>query len=129
MAPGKTTHKNMCWSIQVCKCWKPEMVTWNCWPVLVTKSGFILAYFSNELNNMAYTTTYFLLIPSTERHTRAIFRLLNVSLVSPCVKLYTALPVLIIGSYLAQGVLSRINCTWTYSPRPNPLVGFPIGRH
>ena len=42
---------------------------------------------------MDYTVTYFLPIPSTDHHTRARSELLNVSLVSPRFKFYTALPV------------------------------------
>ena len=47
----------------------------------------------NILNNMDYTITYFLPIPSTERRTRARSELLNVFLMSSRVKFYTALPV------------------------------------
>lgn len=37
--------------------------------------------------------------------------------VSPRIKIYTALSVLIVGSCLAQYILSHISCTQTYSPR------------
>ena len=42
---------------------------------------------------MDYTVTYVLSIPSTEHRTRVRSELLNVSLTSPRVKFYTALPV------------------------------------
>ena len=32
----------------------------------------------------------------------------------------------VIGCYLAQGVLSLVDCTRIYSFRPNRLVGFPV---
>ena len=51
------------------------------------------------LINVDYTVTYFLPIPSTVPCTRARSELLNVSLVSPRVEFYTALPVSIVGRY------------------------------
>jgi hypothetical protein len=64
---------------------------------------------------MDYIVTFFLPIPSTEPRTRARSELLNVPLVPPRVKFYTALPVAIDGSYFAQGVfLSHVDCTWSY---------------
>ena len=61
--------------------------------VVVVNLFLFLLTFLNVLNNMDYTVTYFLPIPSTERRTRARSELLNVSLVSPRVEFYTALPV------------------------------------
>ena len=55
----------------------------------------------NVLNNMDYTITYFLPIPSIEHRTRARSKLLNTSLVSPP-KFYTALPVSFVGSYVTM---------------------------
>ena len=52
-----------------------------------------LLTFLNVINHMDYTVTYVLSIPSTERRTRVRSELLNVSLTSPRVKFYTALPV------------------------------------
>lgn len=66
---------------------------------------FLLA-FLNVLNNMDWTITYFLLIPSTEPRTKARSELPNVPLVSPHAKIYTALPVSIVCSYSDQWVLS-----------------------
>lgn len=59
----------------------------------------------NVPNSMNCTVAYFLSISRTDRRTRARSELLNVSLVSSHVKVYTALPVLIVGSCFAQGVL------------------------
>ena len=61
--------------------------------VVVVNLFLFLLTFLNVLNNMDYTVTYLLPIPSTERRTRARSELLNVSLVSPRVEFYTALPV------------------------------------
>ena len=54
----------------------------------------------NVLNNMDYTITYFLPVPSIEHRTRARSELLNTSLVSPRAKFYTALSVSFVGSYV-----------------------------
>jgi hypothetical protein len=62
-----------------------------------------------------YTVTYFLPIPSILPRTKTRSELLNVSLVPPRVKFYTALPVSIVGSYFAQGVFSHVDYTWSYS--------------
>ena len=61
------------------------------------------------LINVDYTVTYFLPIPSTVLHTRARSELLNVSLVSPCVEFYTALPVSIDGHLSLYKTLIYLN--------------------
>ena len=61
--------------------------------VVVVNLFLFLLTFLNVLNNMDYTVTYFLSIPSTEHRTRARSELLNISLVSPRVEFCTALPV------------------------------------
>ncbi len=59
----------------------------------------------NVPNSMNYTVAYFLSISSTNLRTRVRSELLNISLVSSHVKVYTVLLVLIVGSRFAQGVL------------------------
>ena len=65
------------------------------------KSVSILTFFVFffEMNGL-YNHSYSLPIPSTDHRTRVRSDLLNVSLVSPRVRFYTALPVLIVGCYL-----------------------------
>ena len=43
-------------------------------------------------------------------------------------KFYIALPISIVDSYLSQGVFSHLDCMQAHSPRPSPLIGFPVSR-
>lgn len=79
-----------------------------CLLILVMNLFLFLLIYLNLLSNMNYIITYFFLIPSTDRRTRARSKLFNTSLASPCVKFYTVLPVSIVGKYFAQWPLSHI---------------------
>ena len=79
-----------------CEVWlNGVVVVVNLFLFLLTILNVLIIYLSilNVRNNMDYTVTYFLPTPSTERRTRVRSELLNVSLVSPRVEFYTALPV------------------------------------
>lgn len=54
----------------------------------------------NLLNNMDPTITYFLPIPTTERHTKTRSELLNTPFVPTRIKAYTRLPVSTVGNLL-----------------------------
>lgn len=70
---------------------------------MIMKSAFTLAYFPKCTKQSRLYNHLLPLIPSTECCTRTRSKLLNASLVSPCVKYDTALSVSIVGRYLAQG--------------------------
>ena len=80
---------------------------------MTMKYVFIFTHFSNFAEH-DYAIT-FLPISSTEPRTSSRFELLNVSLLSPHDKIYTALPVLIADCYISSG--SFIPCELTLSDR------------
>ena len=85
----------------------------------------LLSYYM--LINVDYTITYFLPIPSTVPRTRARSELLNVSLVPPPCRVLYSSTCIDCWPLLTQGVYSHLTIRGSYSPRPNPLSGFPVG--
>lgn len=87
------------------------------------KSVSILTFlFFFEMNGL-YNHSYFLPIPSTNHRTRVRSDLLNVSLVSPRVRFYTALPVLIVGCYLLSR--SSLPCRLYVNYLPQTVPWWP----